>query len=50
VARIWRDWDLQPHRVESFKFSTDPQLEAKVRDVFGLYLDPARQRGGRLHP
>jgi transposase len=40
VARIWRDWDLQPHRVESFKFSTDPQLEAKVRDVVGLYLDP----------
>ena len=40
VARIWRDWDLQPHRVETFKFSTDPQLEAKVRDVVGLYLDP----------
>ena len=40
VARIWRDWDLQPHRVETFKFSTDPQLEAKIRDVVGLYLDP----------
>ena len=40
VARIWRDWDLQPHRVATFKFSTDPQLEAKVRDVVGLYLDP----------
>jgi transposase len=40
VARIWRDWGLQPHRVETFKFSTDPQLEAKVRDVVGLYLDP----------
>jgi transposase len=40
VARIWRDWELQPHRVETFKFSTDPQLEAKVRDVVGLYLDP----------
>jgi transposase len=40
VARIWRDWDLQPHRVETFKFSTDPQLDAKVRDVVGLYLDP----------
>jgi hypothetical protein len=24
VARIWRDWALQPHRVETFKFSTDP--------------------------
>jgi len=40
VARIWRDWGLQPHRVTSFKFSTDPALAAKVRDVVGLYLDP----------
>jgi transposase len=40
VARIWRKWDIQPHRVETFKFSTDPQLEAKLRDVVGLYLDP----------
>jgi hypothetical protein len=40
VARIWRKWGNQPHRVETFKFSTDPQLEAKVRDVVGLYLDP----------
>jgi transposase len=40
VARIWRDWDLQPHRVETFRFSTDPRLEAKIRDVVGLYLDP----------
>jgi transposase len=40
VARIWRKWEIQPHRVETFKFSTDPQLEAKIRDVAGLYLDP----------
>jgi transposase len=40
VARIWRKWGIQPHRVETFKFSTDPQLEAKIRDVVGLYLDP----------
>jgi transposase len=40
VARIWRDWGLQPHRIETFKFSTDPRLEAKIRDVVGLYLDP----------
>jgi transposase len=40
VARIWRKWGIQPHRVETFKFSTDPELEAKVRDVVGLYLDP----------
>jgi transposase len=40
VARIWRKWNLQPHRVETFKFSTDPELEAKIRDVVGLYLSP----------
>ena len=40
VARVWNKWDLQPWRVETFKFSTDPELEAKVRDVVGLYLHP----------
>ena len=45
VARIWRKWGIQPHRVETFKFSTDPQLEAKLRDVVGLYLDPRAPRG-----
>ena len=42
VARIWRDWKLQPWRRETFKFSTDPELDAKVRDVVGLYLNPPR--------
>jgi transposase len=40
VHRVWRDHRLQPHRIESFKFSTDPQLVEKVSDVVGLYLDP----------
>ena len=40
VARIWRRWGLQPWKVETFKFRTDPELEAKIRDVVGLYLDP----------
>jgi transposase len=40
VQRIWAEAGLKPHRVETFKFSTDPELEAKVRDVVGLYLDP----------
>jgi transposase len=30
VARIWRKWKIQPHRIETFKFSTDPELEAKI--------------------
>jgi transposase len=40
VARAWRRYCIKPWRRETFKFSTDPQLEAKVRDVVGLYLDP----------
>ena len=35
VARIWRRWGLQPWKAETFKFSTDPELEAKIRDVVG---------------
>ena len=40
IAQVWREYGLQPWRAESFKFSTDPQLEAKIRDVVGLYLNP----------
>jgi transposase len=40
VARVWAEHDLRPWQTETFKFSTDPELEAKVRDVVGLYLDP----------
>jgi transposase len=40
IARTWRRYGVQPWRRGTFKFSTDPQLEAKVRDVVGLYLDP----------
>ncbi len=40
VFRIWQAWGLQPYRVEGFKFSTDPQFAAKVRDIVGLYMNP----------
>jgi len=40
VGRIWRKWNIQPHRLDTFKFSTDPELEAKLRDVVGLYMSP----------
>ena len=40
VATVWKRWGLQPWRRETFKFSTDPELEAKIRDVVGLYLNP----------
>jgi transposase len=40
VARAWRKYGVKPWRRETFKFSTDPELEGKVRDVVGLYLNP----------
>jgi transposase len=40
VQRIWRAFGLQPHRLETFKLSTDPEFVAKVRDVVGLYVSP----------
>lgn len=40
VYRIWKTHRLQPHRVETFKFSCDPKFVQKVRDIVGLYLNP----------
>lgn len=40
VHRVWQRHDVQPHRVERFKLSKDPQFEEKVRDIVGLYLNP----------
>ena len=38
VHRLWRAHALQPHRTQTFKFTTDPAAEAKIHDVVGLYL------------
>lgn len=40
IVRIWHAFGLQPHRVENFKLSKDPQFVEKVRDIVGLYLNP----------
>jgi transposase len=40
VGKAWRDYGVQPWRAESFRFSTDPELVAKVIDVVALYLAP----------
>src|SRR5881409_3681009 len=40
VHRIWRAHALKPHRVATFKFTTDPDAEDKIYDVVGLYLNP----------
>lgn len=40
VVRIWHAFGLQPHRIETFKLSTDPFFVEKVRDIVGLYVNP----------
>lgn len=40
ISRVWRAFNLKPHRSEVFKLSTDPLFVEKVRDIVGLYLDP----------
>jgi putative transposase len=38
--RWLKTFSLQPHRQKTFKISTDPFFVEKVRDIFGLYLNP----------
>lgn len=40
VARVWRKHSLQPHRLERYMASNDPDFEEKAADVIGLYLNP----------
>jgi transposase len=40
IGRIWKAFDLKPHRAEGFKLSNDPLFVEKVYDVVGLYLNP----------
>ncbi|HET9308727.1 MAG TPA: IS630 family transposase [Candidatus Sulfotelmatobacter sp.] len=40
VHRVWKAHRLQPHRVQHFKLSPDPQFFHKVHDIVGLYLHP----------
>lgn len=40
VSRVWAKHRLQPHRLERYLTSNDPEFEAKAADVIGLYLNP----------
>lgn len=40
ISRVWRAFDLKPHRTETFAISKDPLLIEKVRDIVGLYMNP----------
>ncbi len=40
IGRIWRAFELKPHRADTFKLSNDPLFVEKVYDICGLYLNP----------
>jgi transposase/transposase-like protein len=40
IGRIWKAFELKPHRADGFKLSNDPLFVEKVYDVVGLYLNP----------
>jgi len=40
VQRIWKQHNLKPHLVRTFKISRDKQFVEKLHDVVGLYLNP----------
>jgi len=40
VQRVWKKQNLQPHRMETFKFSKDKLFVEKLTDVVGTYMHP----------
>jgi len=40
VARVWARAGVQPHRLEHYQVSNDPDFEKKAADIIGLYLQP----------
>jgi transposase len=42
VERVWQRAGLQPHRLERYTESPDPDFERKAADIIGLYLTPPK--------
>lgn len=40
IRRIWKQHNLKPHLVETFKLSRDKRFIEKLHDVVGLYMNP----------
>lgn len=40
VARVWKRARLQPHRIERYMMSNDPDFEKKAADIIALYVNP----------
>ncbi len=43
IAKVWAEHSLKPGKVASFKISDDPNFEAKLVDVVGLYMNPPKR-------
>jgi transposase len=40
IRRIWKQHNLKPHLLETFKLSRDKHFVEKLQDIVGLYLNP----------
>lgn len=40
IRRIWRQYNLKPHLVKTFKLSNDKRFLEKLYDIVGLYMNP----------
>lgn len=40
VARTWKKHGIQPHRLERYMASNDPDFEQKAAEIIGLYMNP----------
>jgi len=40
VTRIWKQHNLKPHLIRTFKLSRDKQFIEKLHDIVGLYMNP----------
>ena len=49
IGRIWKAFELKPHRSDGFKLSNDPLFVDKVYDVIGLYLRLLQRINGEGH-
>ncbi|MCX6335555.1 MAG: IS630 family transposase [Bacteroidia bacterium] len=40
IRRIWKQYNLKPHLLKTFKLSRDKHFVEKLHDVVGLYMNP----------
>src|SRR3989339_151418 len=40
IRRIWKQHNLKPHLIKTFKISRDKRFVEKLHDVVGLYMNP----------